>query len=65
MSYFLTQDILYNVEVKLCEVDSKVMEHRQNIEDLEKKLEVLVKELDGFQQDFMVIINYKILVIAI
>lgn len=56
-SYFLTQDILYNVEVKLCEVDSKVMEHGQNIKDLEKKVEVLMKKLDDFQHDLMVIVN--------
>ena len=53
-SYFCTQDILYNVEIKLCEIDSKLMEHRQNIKGLEKKVEAMVKELDDFQHELMV-----------
>ena len=55
-----TQDILCNIKAEFTKVDCEAMKQKENISKLEKKMEMLTRELDDFQNELMVITHARI-----
>jgi len=47
----------------MLKLESKVIRQTQNIEDLEKKMKMVARELDMFQNELLVIIHHCVHVI--
>ena len=48
------QDALLDVQVEMFKVESKVIKQKQNIQELEQKMDLAAKELDAFQAELRV-----------
>lgn len=56
-AFVYTQGILCNIKVEFTKVECEAMKQKQNISRLEKKMEMMTRELSDFQNKLMVIIH--------